>query len=209
MVTYLPHSFVNQSIITSTPSVCASQQPSQPAQPLCHSCPPLSVTLANLQDVLFGRGGLTNRHKGNLRYRDCISLHREDYTRSSKSEKPSVARRIVQAIRSGKTPGRFLKRGHDGKWIEVCDKEAAWKASQALREKTRWSCMKEAEGFHFDDDSIDARRLRKKKTRGCQIPRRNASLRKSQRAACQVAKRKRSRLRRKRFHHYLLTRRCK
>jgi len=95
------------------------------------------------QDVLFGRGGLTNRHRGNLRYRDFITLHRDDYVQSSKIEKPKVALRIVKAIKSGPSPGRFLKRGGNGKWYEVSDKEASWKASQALREKTRWSCMKE------------------------------------------------------------------
>ena len=95
------------------------------------------------QDVLFGRGGQTNRWPGNLRYRDIIALHRADYVRASKVEKPNVARRIVKAIRTGKNPGRFLRKGDDGKWQEVSDKEASWKASQALREKTRWSSMKQ------------------------------------------------------------------
>jgi len=97
------------------------------------------------QDVLFGRGGLTNRHIGNLRYRDIISIHRQDYVRVQKTEKPNVARRIVKAIRTGKNPGRFLRKGDDGKWHQVSDKEAAWKASQALREKSRWSSMKQDE----------------------------------------------------------------
>lgn len=48
-----------------------------------------------------------------------------------------------KAIRTGVNPGRFLKKGDDGKWQTVSDKEAAWKVSQALREKTRWSSMKE------------------------------------------------------------------
>ncbi|KAL7540234.1 hypothetical protein ACHAXR_009960 [Thalassiosira sp. AJA248-18] len=95
------------------------------------------------QDVLFGRGGLTNRHIGNLRYRDIISIHRQDYVNAQKTEKPNVARRIVKAIRTGKNPGRFLKKGEHGKWVAVSDKEAAWKASQALREKSRWSSMKQ------------------------------------------------------------------
>lgn len=95
------------------------------------------------QDVLFGRGGETNLHIGNVRYRDIIALHRADYVRASKIEKPNVARRIVKAIRTGKNPGRFLRKDDDGKWQEVSDKEAAWKASQALREKTRWSSMKQ------------------------------------------------------------------
>lgn len=95
------------------------------------------------QDVLFGRGGLTNRHIGNLRYRDIISIHRQDYVSAQKTEKPNVARRIVKAIRTGKNPGRFLRKGPGGRWVEVSDKEAAWKASQALREKTRWSSMRQ------------------------------------------------------------------
>lgn len=40
------------------------------------------------------------------------------------------------------TPVRFLKRDENGLWIEVDEHEAACKVSQALREKTRWSCMK-------------------------------------------------------------------
>jgi hypothetical protein len=116
----------------------AQQLPARVAGPVAAD----SEIQVSLQDVLFGRGGQTNRHIGNLRYRDIIALHRADYVRASKVEKPNVARRIVKAIRTGKNPGRFLRKGDDGKWQEVSDKEAAWKASQALREKTRWSSMK-------------------------------------------------------------------
>ena len=112
-----------------------------------------------LQDVLFGRGGLTNRHIGNLRYRDIISIHRQDYVSAQKTDKPSVARKIVKAIRTGDKPGRFLRKGDDDKWHEVSDKEAAWKASQALREKTRWSSMKKVdESNNNDDDNADERK---------------------------------------------------
>merc|ERR1719273_2789072 len=68
------------------------------------------VSITN-NDVLFGRGGRTNHHPGNLRYRDIISLHRPDYVGAQKQDKPKVARRIVRAIKSGDKPGRFLKRG--------------------------------------------------------------------------------------------------
>jgi hypothetical protein len=50
-------------------------------------------------------------------------------------EKPEVARTIVRAIRSGTVPCRFLKKGEDGKWVDIGDKAATEKASQALREK--------------------------------------------------------------------------
>jgi len=64
-------------------------------------------------------------------------LHRPDYVRAPKIQKPSVARVIVRAIRNGDPPGRFLRKDEkSGKWVEVGDKKAAEKTSQALREKT-------------------------------------------------------------------------
>lgn len=74
-------------------------------------------------DVLFGRGGLTNSHAGNRRFRDIILLHRPDYIRAIKIEKPNVARRIVRAIRCGTPPGRFLKKdSKNGIWYDVGDR---------------------------------------------------------------------------------------
>jgi hypothetical protein len=44
---------------------------------------------------------------------------------------------IVRAIRNGDPPGRFLKKDDkSGKWVDIGDKRAAEKASQALREKS-------------------------------------------------------------------------
>ena len=81
-------------------------------------------------DVLFGRGGLTNAHLGNRRFRDVIALHRPDYIRAIKMDKPAVARRIVRSIRQGTPPGRFLKKADDGHWYDVGDRTAAEKTSQ-------------------------------------------------------------------------------
>jgi hypothetical protein len=64
---------------------------------------------------------------------------------AKKVEKPRVAKRVVKKILSSDfadTPVRFLKRDENGLWIEVDEHEASCKVSQALREKTRWSCMK-------------------------------------------------------------------
>ena len=48
-----------------------------------------------------------------------------------------MARVIVRAIRNGDPPGRFLRKDEKtGKWIDIGDKKAAEKTSQALREKT-------------------------------------------------------------------------
>jgi hypothetical protein len=88
---------------------------------------------------------LTNHHKGNKRFRDVVALHRPDYVRAPKIQKPSVARVIVRAIRNGDPPGRFIKRDNKtGLWYDIGDKRAAEKTSQALREKTSEERTKEA-----------------------------------------------------------------
>lgn len=79
----------------------------------------------------------TNHHKGNKRFRDIVALHRPDYVRAPKVQKPSVARVIVRAIRNGDPPGRFLRKDEKtGCWVDIGDKKATEKTSQALREKT-------------------------------------------------------------------------
>ena len=120
--------------------------------------------------MLFGRGGQTNLHIGNLRYRDIISIHRQDYVQASKGEKPLVARKIVKvciytidlrfswmdallttslystllftpspkAIRTGVNPGRFLRKGDDGKWQTVSDKVRKWNIKNTIRLTTIW-----------------------------------------------------------------------
>jgi hypothetical protein len=75
-------------------------------------------------------------HPGNRRFRDIIALHRPDYIRAVKAEKPAVARKIVRAIRQGFPTGRFLKKADDGLYYDVGDRNAAEKTSQGLRERT-------------------------------------------------------------------------
>ena len=111
-------------------------------------------------DVLFGRGGMTNGHPGNRRFRDIIALHRPDYIRATKMDKPNVARRIVRAIRGGNPPGRFLKKSEDQKWYDVGDRCAAEKTSQGLRErsnaeKRQRSALREALKIRKEDMDDD------------------------------------------------------
>jgi hypothetical protein len=82
------------------------------------------------QDILCGRGGATNHHEGNKRFRDIVALHRPDYIAAPKVRKPDVARKIVRAIRMANPPGRFLKKRNDGRWVDIGDKKAAEKCSQ-------------------------------------------------------------------------------
>ena len=90
-------------------------------------------TYSNMSVVLFYRSS----HPGNRRFRDIIALHRPDYIRAVKMDKPAVARKIVKAIRQGNPPGRFMKKSEtDGMYYDVGDRNASEKTSQGLRERT-------------------------------------------------------------------------
>jgi hypothetical protein len=84
-------------------------------------------------DVLFGRGGLSNTHPGNQRYRQEIEARKAEYRASSKTGKTGVAGVLVEHIKG--YGGRFVEKdkGND-KWYIVPDVEARRKASQAFRE---------------------------------------------------------------------------
>ena len=87
----------------------------------------------NSNDVLCGRGGATNNHDGNRRFRSTVSDHQTEYLGSRKKDKALIANRIVRIIRE--RGGRFLRREEaSGQWVDVGDKKAAEKTSQALRE---------------------------------------------------------------------------
>jgi hypothetical protein len=106
------------------------------------------ITKPGLHDVLLGRGGGTNNHSGNVKFRKLVNEHKMRYLACSKVEKPKVARQVVILWRKLDPPGRFLarkdetKRGpgsvkaSDNVWYEVGDKKAREKASQCLRERT-------------------------------------------------------------------------
>lgn len=87
-------------------------------------------------DVLCGRGGLTNHHPGNVFFRRLVRIKQESYLRATKREKAGVAREIVDIIRNLSPSGRFLKKDtrNPGVWIEIGDRKAREKTSQALRE---------------------------------------------------------------------------
>jgi len=91
----------------------------------------------NNNDVLSGRGGMTNHHPGNMLFRNLIKAKQADYIRAtSRHEKAYIARDIVGIMRKLDPPARFLKKDpkNPDKWVEIGDKKAREKASQALRE---------------------------------------------------------------------------
>jgi len=85
-------------------------------------------------DVLLGRGGKTNSHVGNQRFRTIVTEHQTEYLNARKCDKILIARKIVATVQQ--RGGRFLKRSSGGScvWELVDDKKAQLKTSQALRE---------------------------------------------------------------------------
>jgi hypothetical protein len=97
-------------------------------------------------DVLCGRGGGTNVHPGNRRFRDLINANRRAYLKARKNDKPAISRSIVRTIRE--MNGRFLKKDEkQGLWFEIGDDGAREKTSQALRQRAP-----EMRKILFDDE---------------------------------------------------------
>lgn len=86
-------------------------------------------------DVLLGRGGATNQHTGNKRFRTIVLEYQPEYLGlRSRSKKSGISKSIVERINN--SGGRFLKEV-DGMWTEVSFDVATKKASQALRENAK------------------------------------------------------------------------
>ena len=87
-------------------------------------------------DVMYGRGGGTNHHPGNKKYRELVEDRKLEYVNSKRLDKPLVALEIIRKWRGQIPPGRFLKLDEKtGTWLDVGDKKAREKTSQALRER--------------------------------------------------------------------------
>lgn len=84
-------------------------------------------------DVLCGRGGKSNHHNGNKKYRDEVGHLQQWYKSSEKNEKTDLSQCLVNYVHS--YGGRFLKLEESNKrWYLVTNHVARRKASQALRE---------------------------------------------------------------------------
>ena len=97
-------------------------------------------------DVLCGRGGGTNVHPGNRRFRDLINANRRAYLKARKNDKPAISRSIVHTIRE--MNGLFLKKDNKRDvWVEIGEDSAREKTSQALRQRAP-----EMRKMLFDDE---------------------------------------------------------
>jgi hypothetical protein len=98
-------------------------------------------------DVLCGRGGGINSHKGNRIFRDWVAERRTEYNLANcKLEKVRIAKEVMDLVKNQQPPGRFLVRDDSegigswwlaiggSWWVEINDAKAMAKTSQALRE---------------------------------------------------------------------------
>jgi hypothetical protein len=114
-------------------------------------------------DVLCGRGGLTNSHIGNKRFRYLVAEYQHQYLNAKKKEKKMISNRIVERVREN--GGRFLKRSADsGIWAEVTPTKATEKTSQALREglDVKHKTIRPDKILRRDSDSSQDPSLRKR-----------------------------------------------
>mmetsp|Transcript_4830 Transcript_4830/g.7462 ORF Transcript_4830/g.7462 Transcript_4830/m.7462 type:complete len:126 (-) Transcript_4830:614-991(-) len=92
-----------------------------------------SCTIPHPNDVISGRGGLTNNHEGNVLFRRLVTANKDIYHSSSKTHKPLLAESIVVAIANQE--GRFLAQHKStGEWFDIGKAKAIKKTCQALRE---------------------------------------------------------------------------
>ena len=91
----------------------------------------MSISITD-QDVLCGRGGGANRHKGNILFHQLVKKNQNAYLKAHKANKKLLAKSIVDEIR--RRGGRFLKHDDNGNLFDIGDVKANDKTCQALRE---------------------------------------------------------------------------
>jgi len=113
-------------------NICASPIPLS----FDNSWPMENIVNPGIHDCLMGRGGGTNHHPGNKRYRAITEAKKPKYLASKRLDKPLVAMEVINEWRVLNPMGRFLKQNQETKlWYDVGDRKAREKTSQALREK--------------------------------------------------------------------------
>mmetsp|Transcript_5683 Transcript_5683/g.8065 ORF Transcript_5683/g.8065 Transcript_5683/m.8065 type:complete len:314 (-) Transcript_5683:171-1112(-) len=87
------------------------------------------------EDILCGRGGKSNHHPGNIRYRETIQGYRAMYRSfTEKDEKTGLSHELVARVK--REGCRFVKLDQiSHRWYIASDKIARRKTAQALREK--------------------------------------------------------------------------
>lgn len=99
-------------------------------------------------DILYGRGHFTNKHPGNIHYRNVVIELKPTYQLLTMKEKKKMDV-PMQVIKTMKDEDRrfLMKKDEDGLWYEVSDKKAREKARQALTEQKKTNL----DDTHLDD----------------------------------------------------------
>ncbi|MFK7826435.1 MAG: hypothetical protein AB8G05_19975 [Oligoflexales bacterium] len=85
------------------------------------------------EDILSGRGGLSNNHPGNIFFRRVINDHKKEYLKlTARRDKAEMVNEILDFFKDERV--RFMKRNSEGVWKELLRNRAYSKVSQALRE---------------------------------------------------------------------------
>jgi len=108
--------------------------------------PLTNIETPGKNDCLCGRGGGTNHHPGNKKYRKLVDCKKAVYLASARNDKPNVSLGVVHIWRAMNPPGRFLEQDKETKlWNDIGDEKAREKTSQALREKAPAPYVKKKE----------------------------------------------------------------
>lgn len=92
---------------------------------------------ARQEDILCGRGAPSEHHPGNEIFRYLIERYQSRYVFANRREKPVIAMRILDLLRSRGM--RFLRRDRDcirNGWVELSEHRAYEKVCIALRQGT-------------------------------------------------------------------------
>ena len=92
--------------------------------------PTKNIKIFHDNDVLCGRGGLSQNHIGNKEYRAVINANKRAYVMSDRKAKTIIVNSIVRAVREQEIPGRFLEYDRENEcWNDIGDKRACAKVS--------------------------------------------------------------------------------
>lgn len=83
-------------------------------------------------DVLCGRGGRSNKWKGNMRFRQVVDETKPIYNDCAKYEKTLLSQKVVDKMTE---EGRRFLKPEKGEWYVATNLDARRKAGQALREE--------------------------------------------------------------------------
>ena len=94
-----------------------------------------TIIVPTSNDILNGRGKLTNTWHRNVFYRDLIKYYKLVYIVASPDDQKLIARCVIDIIRGLTPSGRFLEVDKSsGTWYELEDDKAIFKIRQVLRE---------------------------------------------------------------------------